>query len=432
MGAAHAGASVVLAERYGFLGGWATCALVMPLASYHAVELAAAQPGDTSMFPSDAGAGEPVIRGVLEDLVERLVQAGGAMPPSRKTGYVVPFDAEVLKWVAQDMLDEAGVEVLHHALAVGALVEDGASAGATFATKSGFLSIRAKATVDCTGDGDVAALAGAPYEVGRSEDGLVQPMTLMFRMAKFDRAAFAAYVDKNPGQWFGVFGLWDLAITAFQAGEYRAPREDVLLFGTTRDDEITVNCTRVTEVLGIDAWDLSAAEIEGRRQVREVASFLTRRVPGFEHAYVAQSGTQIGVRETRRVIGAHVLSVDEVLGAERFDDVVARNAYPVDIHNPQGRGTHLRRLPPCEAYDIPLRCLIPLSPDGLLVAGRCISASHEALSSVRVMPACVATGHAAGVCAALSSRDGIDPRDVPYRDVQLELARQGAEIRGRP
>lgn len=430
LGAADAGARVVLAERYGFLGGMATAALVMPLASYHAAELVACKAGDPRLCPSDVGSGKPVIRGALERLVTRLVDAHGAIAPSPTTGFVVPFDAEVFKWVAQDLLDEAGVETLFHALSVRAIVGETGVGGAVFATKSGLLAVKAAVTIDCTGDADIAASAGAAFEIGRAQDGLTQPMTLMFFMGGFDRAAFAAYVKENPDQWYGVFGLWDLVVRAAQAGDYRLPREDVLLFATSREGEVTVNSTRVAAVLGTNAWDLSSAEYTARRQMRDLAEFLKRDVPGFEHAYVAQSGAQIGVRESRRVLGGHVLTAEEVLAAQKFDDVIARNAYPVDIHDPQGEGTTIRHLPGADDYDIPLRCLVPRGVDGLLVAGRCISATHEALSSVRVMPACVATGQAAGVCAALAARSSSRPRDVDRSEVQAELRRQGADLHG--
>lgn len=430
LGAADAGARVMLAERYGFLGGMATAALVMPLVSYHATEMRATQPGDTRMVPTDVHNGVPIIAGVVERFVARLVADGGAIAPSERTGYVVPFDYESFKWVAQTMLEEAGVELLHHAFAIDALVEGDAVRGAVFATKSGPLAVRSALTVDCTGDADVAAAAGLPFDIGREDDGLVQPMTLFFRIANFDRPAFEAYVAEHPGQWFGVYGLWDLAMQAHDDGVYHPPREDILLFASVRHDEIAANCTRVPEVLGVDALDLSYAEREGRRQMREIMHFLRERVPGFSRAYVTQSGTQIGVRESRRVRGVYTLTETDVLEARKFDDVIARNSYPVDIHNPQGRGTRLHRLPPCEAYDIPLRCLIPAEHDGLLMAGRCISTTHEALSSVRVMPSCMATGQAAGVAAALAAGHGVSPRSLDVAAVQLELARQGADVRG--
>ena len=427
LGAAAAGASVVLAERYGFLGGNATAALVMPLMSFHtrrAKPTASARP----LMPPDHGPGEPVIGGALRTLLNRLVEAGGALAPSEETGYVVPFDPEVFKLVATDLLDEAGVRFLFHAFATD-VVGHGRVDGVVFATKSGPLVIRARAVVDCTGDGDIAALAGAPFEIGRDEDDLVQPMTLMFRVAEFERTAFDNYVRAHPDQWRGVHGLWDLVKRATEAGELELPREDILFFGTPHEREVSVNSTRVTGVLGTDVWDLTRAEWLSRRQMRQIVAFLRRHVPGFERAYVVQSGVNVGVRETRRVVGEYQLTADDVLTARKFDDVIARAAYPIDIHSPTGRGTVLKRVPDGEAYDIPLRCLLPQRVDHLLVAGRCISGTHEAHSSYRVMPVSMATGQAAGVCAALSARLGKPPRDVPVRDVQRELRRQGADLR---
>jgi FAD dependent oxidoreductase len=282
--------------------------------------------------------------------------------------------------------------------------------------------------VDCTGDGDVAAHAGAAYEIGRDEDGLVQPMTLMFRMVGFERAGFEAYVRAHPDQWRGVHGLWDLIREAAAAGELELPREDILFFGTPHEGEVSVNSTRVTRVLGTDVFDWSHAELQSRRQMRQIAAFLRRHVPGFEQAYVAQSGVHTGVRETRRIVGDYRLTADDVLEARKFDDVIARGAYPVDIHNPKGSGTVLRRLPPGEAYDIPLRCLLPQGLDGILVAGRCLSGTHEAHSSYRVMPIVMATGQAAGVCAALAAKRRVVPRALPVAEVQAALVRQGADL----
>lgn len=428
VGAARAGADVILAERYGFLGGNATAALVMPLMSFHTQRPTIERAGMTSLMPTDHGPGHPVIAGVLQELLERLIRADGAIEPSLETGYVVPFDPEVFKLVALDMLDDAGVEFLFHAFAsdvVGGADVD----GVVFETKSGPVVIEAHTVVDCTGDGDLAARAGAPFEVGRDSDTLVQPMTLMFRMVEFQRAAFEAYVEEHPDQWRGVHGLWDLVEQATKAGELDLEREDILFFGTPHDEEVSVNSTRVTRVLGTDVWDLTYAEWEGRRQLRQLIAFFRKYVPGFEQAYVAQSGVNIGVRETRRITGEYQLTAEDLLGARTFDDVIAHGAYPLDIHNPEGEGTTLKRLPPGEAYDIPLRCLLPQSVDHLLVAGRCISGTHEAHSSYRVMPISMATGQAAGVCAALAARRDEAPRDVPSAQVQGVLHGQGANLR---
>ena len=427
IGAAQAGARVVLAERYGFLGGNATAALVMPLMSFHTSQPTKEKKGATTLLPTDHGPGEAIIAGALKTLLERLVRAGGAIEPSLATGYVVPFDPEWFKLIALELLDEAGVQFLFHSFASGVL-GSGCVEGAVMETKSGPLALRARVTIDCTGDGDLAVLAGAPAEIGRA-DGLVQPMTLMFRIVEFYRAGFEAYVEQHPKQWRGVHGLWDLVREATEAGQLRLPREDILFFATPHEEEVSVNSTRVTRVLGTDVWDLAFAEWASRRQMRQIAEFLRRYVPGFEKSYVAQSGVQVGVRETRRVLGDYQLTAEDVLAARKFDDAIARGAYPIDIHNPTGTGTVLKRLPPGESYDIPMRCLLPRNTDGLIVAGRCISGTHEAHSSYRVMPIVMATGQAAGVCAALAARRGALPRQVAVDEVQRELVRQGASLR---
>jgi hypothetical protein len=427
LGAANAGAEVILVERYGFLGGNATAALVMPLMSFHN-EVKQAVTGDsTRLLPPDHGEGEPVVGGVLWVLLERLVRAGAAIRPSLETGYTVPFDAELFKLVLYELLETHEVRTLLHAFASGVVILPDKVRG-VFETKSGPVVIDADVIVDCTGDGDIAAAAGAPYETGRPEDGWTQPMTLMFRMARFDHDAFTAYARAHPDQWKGVHGLWDLVRAATDAGELDLPREDVLFFATPNAGEVAVNSTRVTEVLGTSVWDLTRAEFTAHRQMAQIARFLRDRVPGFADSYVVQSGVQVGVRETRRILGAYRLTGDDVLTARTFGDAVARGAYPVDIHNPSGRGTTLKRVPRGEAYDIPLRCLLPRDVDRVLVAGRCISGDHVAHSSYRVMPISMATGQAAGVCAALAATRGGRPRDVPVSAVQQELRHQGANL----
>jgi hypothetical protein len=427
LGAAEAGADVILVERHGFLGGNATAALVMPLMSFHTQRGPAAPGSASELMPHDHGPGDPAVQGVLRRLLERLEAAGGSVRPSAQTGFVVPFDPEVLKLVALDLLDEAGVQVLLYALAAGVIGAPRPD-GVVFETKSGPIVITARALVDATGDGDVAALAGAPFEIGRADDGLVQPMTLMFRMVEFDRAGFATYRSAHPDQWRGVHGLWELVREASAAGELALAREDILFFGTPHEHEVSVNSTRVTGALGTSVWDLTRAEWQARRQMRQIAAFLRKYVPGFERSYVAQSGVTIGVRETRRISGDYRLTAEDLLGARKWHDVVARGTYPLDIHNPQGKGTVLMRLPAGASYDIPLRCLLPQRVDRLVVAGRCISGTHEAHSSYRVMPIAMATGQAAGVCAALAARGGKAVRDVPAGDVQVELRRQGAAL----
>jgi len=427
IGAADAGARVALVERYGFLGGHATAALLVTFAAYYTYSTSGKNAKRTLLFPTDHGEGKPVVGGVLSKLVSRLVQAGGAIEPSFETCYVMPFDPEVFKQVTLDMLENAGIELLFHAFASG-IVGEGKTKGVIFETKSGPVVLEAKVIVDCTGDGDIAAYAGAPYEVGREEDSLTQPMTLLFLMKNFQRAAFEEYVRQNPDQWNGVQGLQTLIQKATEKGDLNLQRENILFFGTIREDEVSVNSTRVTKVLGTNVWDLTYAEIESRRQMTQIAAFLRKYVPGFEKAYLAQSGTTIGVRETRRILGEYKLTAEDILGVRKFDDVIAHATYPIDIHNPKGKGTIIKNVPLNKFYNIPLRCLLPLRVENLIVAGRCISGTSEAHSAYRIMPTCIATGQAAGVCAALASLNDKTPRTVPAAQVQKELIRQGAKI----
>lgn len=428
LGAAWSGSKVILAERHGFLGGNATASLVMPLMSYHTDKSVAFDQSVSdrlTLSPTDHGPGDPAVAGALREMVRRLVKAGGAISPSLNTGYVVPFDPEIFKFVAIDLLNEAGVNFIFHALATDVLERESNKA-VVFETKSGPIIIEAKFIVDCTGDGDVAVRAGAHYDFGR-DDGSVQPMSLMFRMGDFSKTAFENYVKAHPDQWEkGVYGLWDLIRKASLAGDLELEREDILFFGTLHEHEVSVNSTRITKVSGVDVWDLTYAETEGRRQVRQIVSFFKKYVPGFEESYLLQTGVTVGVRETRRITGEYTLTVDDILGAKKFDDQIALGSYPIDIHNPLGKGTILKKLPPGETYGIPLRSLIPKDIDGILVAGRSISGTHEAHSSYRVMPTSMATGQAAGVCAALAVSEKKSIRELDVKKIQKELIKQSA------
>ena len=246
LGAAEAGAEVILAERYGFLGGNATAALVMPLMSFHTQRATLERPGAAKLFPTDHGPGEPVVAGALAKLLGRLVRAGGAIRPRPRPAHGAVRSRAVQARRARTP-GRPGVQLLFHTFASD--VEHGGPVqGVVFETKSGPLVIRARVVVDCTGDADVATRAGAPYELGREQDGLVQPMTLMFRMVQFKRAGFEAYVAAHPEQWRGVHGLWDLIRKATAAGELDLPREDILFFGTPHEGEVSVNSTRVMRV----------------------------------------------------------------------------------------------------------------------------------------------------------------------------------------
>ena len=392
--AAEEGADTLLIERYGFLGGMATAGLVNPFMTWMA-------------------GGEPIIEGLFARLRERMKEVD-AWSPDPEGGR---FDPEVFKLVADEMALAAGVRLRLHTTLAGVESDSGQLIRIAVLSKSGLEAIEGRVYVDCTGDADLCAWAGADIEVGREEDGLGQPMTLNFRMGGVDE-------DRIPSR-DEINALYD---AAKERGEIDNPRENVLFFYSTRPGEIHFNTTRVVKLDATNAEDLTAAELEGRRQVRQMVEFITKRVPGFEKAYLLRMGAQIGVRESRRVMGDHLLTTDDVLSARKFDDGIARGSYPVDIHNPAGTGTVIRRLPPGEAYDIPYRCLRPRGFANLLVAGRPISADHGAHSSLRVMPIAMAVGEAAGVAAALALTAGDDTRAVEPGVLRRHLLDRGANL----
>jgi len=395
LGAARAGAKTLLIERYGFLGGGATAMLVNPFMTFHA-------------------GGQQIIFGVLQDMIAKMQSMEGYGSP--KAPYA--FDPEVFKIAAEELCQEAGVELLYHAFLAGAQTDsNGRIRSIEIATKSGLMTLAAPMFVDSTGDADLAAFSGAQIEKGRPEDGLSQPMTLNFRMARVD----AARVPSRQQ-------ITDRYIAAKERNELQCPRENVLWFFTTEPDVIHFNTTRVVMKDATDAQQLTEAEVEARRQAWQIAQFLRREIPGFENAYLQSTAVQIGVRESRRVMGEYLLSAEDCLAARKFDDCITRGSYSVDIHNPAGTGTIIKRIPPGEWYDIPFRSLIPKGFKNLLIGGRSISSTHEAHSAIRVMPIVFGIGQAAGVAAAMCADCALDPRELPIRRLQETLVQQGQRL----
>jgi len=374
----------------------ATTALVHPWMSYFA--------GD-----------RPIIAGVFAEIVAALKPRGAYKDSEHFGNRHHCFYPESLKQVLLELLQASGVNMLFHSFVTGVNIKNGRITSLLLASKSGLEEIFPTLVIDASGDGDIAAWAGAPYEKGRPQDGLMQPMTLHFRMARVAWEKVPSREDMNH-----------LYLTAKASGEINCPRENLLWFDTTIPDQIHFNTTRVTQVDGTDKADLTRAEIESRRQVQEIVAFLQKRVPGFQQAYLSQTGAQIGVRETRRIKGEYVLTGEDVLTAKKFPDGIALSSYPIDVHNPAGEGTVLKYLSPGEFYAIPYRCLVPQKIDNLLVAGRPISTTHEAHASTRVQVVCYATGQAAGVAATLALQNNLSPREATAIEIQQALRKQGA------
>ncbi|RLE81218.1 MAG: FAD-dependent oxidoreductase [Thermoprotei archaeon] len=389
--AARNGSKVLLVERYGFLGGMATAGLVNPFMPFHVNSRA-------------------IIGGILQEVIEKLREMGGYDDKTRA------FDPEIMKYILERIALEAGVKILYHTCFLDTVVSGGGFIRAVLLhNKSGIQMVEAKVFIDGTGDGDVAASAGAPFEKGRNVDGLMQPMTLNFDLANVDQKMLPSREELNRAYR-----------EAKAKGEITCPREDVLWFYTTHEGLIHFNTTRIIKVDGTNAEDLTRAEIEGRRQMFELVSWLKRTFPAFKNAYVVRSGPQIGVRETRRIIGEYILTADDILTAKKFPDAICRGAYPIDIHSPTGEGTTLKYPPPGDYYEIPYRCIVPLNVENLLIASRCISATHEAHSAIRIMPIVMGIGQAAGTATALCVKLDTTPRKLDVGLLRRTLKQQGA------
>jgi hypothetical protein len=265
----------------------------------------------------------------------------------------------------------------------------------------------------------------------------------MFRLSHVDLNVLSSYIRTHPDQMrtslkahertadalTAVAGLYAVWNAARERGDIDVPRELVSFFISPYPDEVTVNMTRVTDINPLDPDDLTRAEVEARAQTMQLLKFFRSSVPGFAAARIAATATQIGIRESRRIVGRYTLTAQDVLEARTFPDAIARSAYPIDIHNPSGPGTVTHRLPPGASYEIPYRCLVPAEIDRLLVAGRCISTTHEALASTRLTPTVMTLGQAAGTAAALSLSARVALRDVDPAQLRERLVAAGVDLR---
>ncbi len=397
--AARKGSKVILLERYGFLGGAASANLVNP-------------------FMVPAINGERLVKGIFSEIEESLIKRGACKEGSLFGQAHLAFDPEVYKLLLFDMVERAGVNLLLHSTASAVIVKDNSVKGVITSGKSGEVRIFSKTMIDCTGDADIAYMSGVETEKGREGDQLTQPPSLMFRVAGIDSSRMPDHETMNA-----------IFLEAKKKGSIRTPREKFLWFETTRPGEIHINTTRVPKKDGTSVFDLTKAEIESRKQVDNLFLFLKEKVSGFENAYISAIAPHIGVRETRRIKGVYTLNVDDVVEGRKFDDPIAKNNYPVDIHSPDGHGTSFKPLGPSVYYEIPYRCLVPKNIDNLLVAGRCISATHEALSSTRIMPVCMATGQAAGLASVISLKRNAKLRNIDYKELREDLNQQNAGMR---
>jgi hypothetical protein len=405
--AARSGAATMLVERYGFLGGLATTALVGAFCGLY----------------TTGPRKRPVVAGVCGDLIRRLRSVGGA-DDKRTSGVdsrlaAINYDPELLKLVSEQMALEAGVRLLYHTLVVDVLWKTPGTVleGVVVENKSGRSAIRAGTIVDTSGDADVAAKAGAEFEYGDGQGG-AQAMTTVFRVDN---------VVSGPALQDAIRGLRAHLVAARDSGRYQFSRVDPVVFPALPEGVVSLNLVSVRGLKAIDAADLTAAEIEGRRQAFEYLRALRDLVPGFENARLTQLSPQIGVRETRRILGEYVLTGEEVVAGTKFADGIGLGAWPVEVHNPETGRIDWRYIDKeDDYYSIPFSCLVPKRLENLLVAGRCASTAHVAQASTRVIPQAMAMGEAAGVAAGLALESGRALRAVPVAEVQAELKKRGA------
>ena len=364
-------------------------------------------------------------RGPLYDEILALesVPGPGEDCTSRQT-----INPEKLKLVLLEMLEKTKVDVRLYTFVSAPLMDGNRVTGIVTESKNGRQAWRAKVVIDATGDGDVAARAGAPFQLGRPEDNGMQPVTIMFKVAGVDPAT-AVYPWSFETNFEGPEGpIQDLGRKYL-----KHPAGHVLLYPSTFPEVVTVNMTNLTGIDGTKAEDLTKAELFCRRQINEIVDFLRAHVPGYAHCYMISTASLMGVRETRHFVGDYTITEEDIVEARVFDDWIAtRCNFNFDIHNVEGAGLDKNgaqdKFRSKGGYTIPYRALIPKGLEGLLLAGRSISGTHKAHSNFRVMPICVNIGQGAATAAVEAIRSGVGVRAVDMARVHGSLAAQGVEL----
>ena len=423
--AARQGVKVLLVEQNGYLGGMLTGAGVGPQMTFHA--------GNTQ-----------VVRGIPDEIISRLQELG--LSPGHMedfVGYassVTPFDAEGMKLILETMAAEAGVQLLYHTVYTGCAVENGSITKVKLYSKSGFFDVTADVFLDCSADADLATHAGVSSVYGRESDNLAQPMTMNIKVTNVDREKVMAYVKSNQNDMLstipfdrleliprtGIQGAYAVIKSAKTKGEFDVDRDMVLCFETNNPGEFILNMSRIVRKSAIDPFQLTEAEMEGRRQAHLIVAFMRKYIPGFEYCRIVSTGPSIGIRESRKINGCYKLTAEDLLDNRMFSDAIAMGGYPIDIHSPDGAAMKHRFLKTGSWYSIPYRCLITNEVNNLIVAGRCISTTHEACAAIRVTPIVMAIGQAAGTAAAQSVLSGQFANQLDTEMLRKTLKKNGA------
>ena len=411
--AARCGARVALIEQMGCLGGTGTI-------------------NGVSLFTFGYHDGERnIMGGMFQEIYDALL-ARDAIIPHWQHGWE-PFNTEVYKTILDDMMFQEKVDVYLESTVIATNTNQGHIQDIIISCLQGLIGLSGKVIVDCTGDGHVAMLSGVPYEIGRSQDGAIQPYTMMFFMGGVDIDAIKvynrdkSYLTEDGRSFINGNGFRDFIEKANADGLNFIPKKTIgsMCNIPWLPGVVGINFGRVFADSTLDPQQLFFDTRIGRQQVQEAVKILKGYFPGFEHAYLLESSPKIGRRESRRICGLYTLTANDVVSQRQFDDVIAQACYQIDIHGPKDATYEIVKLPPKTHYDIPYRILVPQKIDNLLVAGRCVSATHEALGAIRVQPPCIAMGQAAGTAAALCAESGISPAKIPVPELQQRLRKQG-------
>ena len=427
--AAREGVQVLLVEQGGFCGGMATRGLVGPFMTCY-----------------DAKGENMIIRGLFEEIVDRMVARGYAIHPSEVAGgtaftswikigheHVTPFEAEGLKLIIDEMLEESGVKVLYHTDFLRPVLEGDTITGVLVSSKKGLEVIKGKVIIDCTGDGDVAYRCGIPYEMGNEELNLMQPATMFFHICNVDHEAVEADIQANLHNFYRKDGVnyrsfhWRVT-EARENGDWDLKRVSIGLFRMPKPDEWCVNTSRIMGVDSTDNESLTSAEMVGRKQADQIIRFLQKYVPGCENAKIKSTASYIGIRESRHIQGDYRLTADDLLDSKVPEDSILLAANSVDVHGRFGPTSNEYVPIKGDYYGVPYRSLLPKGVEQLLIAGRCVSADSTAAGAIRVMPPCMGMGQAAGIAAALAVKEGTTVRKMDPQAIRTRLKENGAYL----
>ena len=398
--AAREGVSVILVEKGNSLGGAAVNNLVNPFMPY---------------FTTIDGKKFDLSRGLFTEIRTKLYEKRAGATAVTELGEI-SFLEEDLKYILNETALEAGVDLLFHAYIFGVNKTGEKIESVRLATVGGEVTVEADYFIDATGDAQLSFLVGCPTRLGREPDSLCQPMTLCFRVGNADVERFFASKKRLNEEY----------TKARETGEITNPRHNVLVFKTPIKNVLHFNTTRVVLKNPTNAVEVTEAEIIARRQVYEIYEFMKKHADGLENSFLMMTAPEIGVRESRMIVGDYTLTEKECKDCVKFDDGIAACNYDIDIHNPEGTGTSHYYFGPGEYYNIPYRCLIPKGAENMLVAGRCISSDHGAQASYRIMPTVTTLGEAAGAAISIAKRAGVTTREVDVKLLQETLKKKGA------